>query len=99
MVESSEFNENPCEIDQNRLESAKIDENRPPPSLSAALQVVRLPPEALSETRVGALLASKVIKKPLKKQKCGILPMVESAHPGYGWLAEQGHRAEVPAWH
>ncbi|CAJ1397797.1 unnamed protein product [Effrenium voratum] len=31
---------------------------------------------------------------PRKKQKCGILPMVVSAHPGYGWLAEHGSRAQ-----
>lgn len=28
--------------------------------------------------------------RPLKKQKCGILPHVQSAHPGYGWLIEAG---------
>ncbi|CAJ1434053.1 unnamed protein product, partial [Effrenium voratum] len=48
--------------------------------------------------RLRALLQSKVRAKPEKKQKCGILPMVVSAHPGYGWLAEHGSRAQVPEW-
>ena len=66
---------------------------------SQPLEVVKLSASELQSSRIGQLLASKVIAKPLQKQKCGILPSVESAHPGYGWLATHGSRARPPEWH
>eukprot|EP00434_Breviolum_minutum_P003088 symbB.v1.2.002718.t1/scaffold148.1/size298184/7 len=62
-------------------------------------EVVQLPPEDLRSSRIGRRLSSRVVPKPRKKQKCGILPQVASAHPGYGWLAEEGSRAVPPEWH
>ncbi|OLP87705.1 hypothetical protein AK812_SmicGene31060 [Symbiodinium microadriaticum] len=64
-------------------------------------EVASLPPAELwlRAPEVSALLQQRVVPKPGQKQKCGILPMVVSAHSGYGWLAEHGSRSLPPEWH
>ncbi|CAE7332516.1 unnamed protein product, partial [Symbiodinium pilosum] len=64
-------------------------------------QVTALPPSELwrGAPQVTAMLQQRVVPKPKQKQKCGILPMVASAHAGYGWLAEHGSRSQPPEWH
>lgn len=62
-------------------------------------EVVQMSPSELPHSAVGQRLTARQRPKPQKKQKCGILPQVVSAHPGYGWLAEEGSRAVPPEWH
>ncbi|CAE8714245.1 unnamed protein product [Polarella glacialis] len=60
--------------------------------------VAALPAEELWEVQphLKLLLDGKRKPKPLQRQACGILPSVETASTGYGWLAEHGAKAVPP---
>merc|ERR1712060_872336 len=44
--------------------------------------------------RLKLLLDSKVKPKPVLKQPCGILPSVQSAYQGYGWIVDEQARRQ-----
>mmetsp|Transcript_88729 Transcript_88729/g.225895 ORF Transcript_88729/g.225895 Transcript_88729/m.225895 type:complete len:198 (-) Transcript_88729:27-620(-) len=44
----------------------------------------------LEQPQLTRLLEGQRRPRPVQKQKCGILPSVETAHSGYGWLVDAG---------
>eukprot|EP00933_Yihiella_yeosuensis_P007190 TRINITY_DN112119_c0_g1_i1.p1 TRINITY_DN112119_c0_g1~~TRINITY_DN112119_c0_g1_i1.p1 ORF type:complete len:478 (-),score=60.81 TRINITY_DN112119_c0_g1_i1:240-1616(-) len=62
-------------------------------------EVASLPPDKLWDEAPYLRQRLDATKKPrpVKRQKCSILPNIATAHPGYGWLTEFGARA-TPPW-